>query len=175
MKSAFVFLFAGLILATSLSAEARKRKRRSGLRKWSVSAVNGYTFFQTERPRSKQQAYDGQMKSFFSSLEVARNFGRFEAGARLQFYEEAFVSPFIKLNFIKNTKRRAFIPFMITGLSLSSLTGVYARLGLSLFFKRYFAFSPFVGTYFWYNTRGLSDYSDYNLLINGGASLSLHF
>ena len=182
MKSALVFLFAGLLLAASLSADARKRKkRRSGLRKWSVTAVNGYSFLQTERPRESEKpppAYDGQMKSYFSSLDLARNFGYFEAGARLQFYEEAFVSPFIKWNFIKNTRRRTFIPYMITGLSISSLGGVYARLGLSLFFKRYFALSPFVGTYFWYKMRGeskvLKPYSDYNWLFHGGMSLSIY-
>lgn len=165
------------VLLLSFSADAKKRKRRK-LRKWSIVASNGYTFHQRTSSMSGSEkliAYDGQMKSYFSALEVARNFGRYEVGSRLQFYEEAFVSPFVKVNFIKNYKRKSFVPFMILGVSPSSLAGVYARLGLSLFFKRYFSFSPFLGTYFWFNIRKLSNYRDYNFHLYGGLSLAIHF
>ena len=154
----------------------KKRKRRK-LRKWSIAASNGYTFHQRTASMSGSEkliAYDGQMKSYFSALEVARNYGRYEVGSRIQFYEEAFASPFVKVNFIKNYKRNAFVPFLTVGISPSSLAGVYARLGLNMFFKRYYSFSPFVGTYFWINTRKLSNYQKYNFHLNGGISLAIH-
>ena len=163
------------VLLLSFSADAKEKKRRK-LRKWSVAASNGYTFHQKRSSMSEGEliAYDGQMKSYFSALEVARNFGRYEVGSRIQFYEEAFVSPFIKVNFIKNYKRKSFVPFMILGVSPSSLAGIYARLGLSLFFKRYFSFSPFLGAYAWFNLREVPNYRKYNFHLHGGLSLAIH-
>lgn len=175
-KKFFCFLLITPILLFSFSADAKKRKRRK-LRKWSVAASNGYTFHQRRPSMSGDEkliAYDGQMKSYFSSLEVARNYGRYEVGSRLQFYEEAFVSPFVKLNFIKNYKRNALVPFLILGISPSSLAGAYVRLGLNMFFKRYFSLSPFLGTYFWFNARKLSDYQKHNFHLNVGISLTVH-
>lgn len=175
-KKFLCFLLIIPVLLFSFSADAKRRKRKK-LRKWSVAASNGYTFHQRSSSMlggKNLTAYDGQMKSYFSSLEVARNYGRYEVGSRLQFYEEAFVSPFVKLNFIKNYKRNALVPFLILGISPSSLAGAYFRLGLNLFFKRYFSLSPFLGAYFWYNVRDLDDYQKYNFHLNGGISLTVH-
>lgn len=179
MGKSFYFILVCFCFLISPPSEAKKRRKK--VRKWNVSTSNGYTFWQYKKISSSTSSsgiakrFDGQMNKFFSSIEVARNFGHYEFGGRLQLDGEAFVSPFVKLNFIKNKRRNDFVPFVILGVSPSLLTGFYARAGINLFFKRYFAFSPFVGGYFWVRTGAGSKHGNYNLHANGGFSASLYF
>lgn len=188
MKKKMIFLLGLAFLLSSLPVEAKKRRkrRRKAPRKWSVSVSSGYTFYQKDKKSieitgqgnaTDSSSFDGQMSTFFSSLELARNFGYYEIGGRLQFSKETFFSPFVKWNFIKNKRRKTFIPFLILGVSPASLMGVYGRAGLNLFFNRYFAFSPFVGGFFWFKARRDLPYKakKYNFYFNGGASLNLYF
>ena len=185
MKRKMIFLLS-LAFLFSLPAEAKKRKRRKKLRKWSISVSNGYTFYQKEKnifsgalqvPAPDPSSFDGQMDTFFSSLEIARNFGYYEIGGRLQYSKNSFFSPFVKWNFIKNKRRNDFVPFLILGVSPSALMGFYGRAGLNLFFNRYFAFSPFVGWFFWFKAKRNLSYKPkkHNFYFNGGVSVSLYF
>ena len=171
------FFYAFLIcLAFLMSPPSEAKKRRKKIRKWSVSASNGYTFYRRAKTSfSEADSLDVQMNPFFSYIEMARNFGRYETGLRLQFTKAAFVSPFVKLNFIKNRRKNDFVPFVIFGISPAALTGVYIKAGINLFFKRYLSLSPFVGSYVWFRIRATSDYGKYNWYAHGGLSTSFHF
>ena len=164
-------------------SEAKKRRRKT--KRWSVSVSNGYTFHQraenssskTDKNSSlKTDSLDGKMDPFFSYLEIARNFGHYETGLRLQLSKAAFVSPFVKVNIIKNHRKNDFVPFVVFGISPAILAGFYTKIGINLFFfRRYISLSPFVGGYFWFRTRHGSDYGKYNWYAHGGLSSSFHF
>ena len=156
-------------------SEAKKRRRKT--KRWSVSASNGYTFYQrAKNSESKTDNLDGQMDPFFSYLEVARNFGHYETGLRLQLSKAAFVSPFVKVNIIKNYRKNDFVPFVVFGISPAILAGFYTKIGINLFFfRRYVSLSPFVGGYFWFRTRHASGYGKYHWYVHGGVSTAFHF
>ena len=151
MAKTFSFFLIYLAFLVSPPSEAKKRRRK--IRKWSVSTTNGYTFHQRKKDAGSVSTFGGQMDAFFSSFEMTRNFGHYEVGLRLQQSQAVFASPFVKFNFIKNRRRNDFVPFMILGVSPSALLGVYARVGLNLFFYRYFSLSPFVGSYVWFKNK----------------------
>ena len=166
MKRFFSFFALALfLLAPFESAEAaRKRKRkRQAIRTWSVSVTSGYTFAQRiagKAPRptiAKSTDWnavpEGQMRKFFSSLDLARSFGFYELGGKIQLTGSAFVSPYFKWNMLKNKYRAPIVPSLTFGLVPSHLPGVYLRLSLGLALSRRAMIHPFAGVYGWMKTQ----------------------
>ena len=141
--------------------------------------TNGYTFYELKKSGVEESSatgigVDGQMNTFFSNLEIRRNFGRYEVGGKIQFFDEAFISPFVKINMAKNRSRTGVIPYVTLGVVPAQLTGVYARLGLDLRVNSYFAISPFLGVFSWYKIKN-APYERYNVHVHGGLSTTLYF
>ncbi len=184
-KKIFLF-FTLLTLSFMLPTEASaKKKRRIYKKKWSISLTNGYTAY-THKKGSVQSPtaldeyawgrQEGQMHSFFSSLDIARNFGYYEIGAKIQNLGPAFVSPFFKLNMRKNNSRAKIIPSITLGVVPALTMGSWLRVSLSLALNRYISFTPFGGIYGWYNTKDeAGDYLRWNFHVNGGLSINLYY
>ena len=177
-SSRLTALFAALLLIQGFPAGAKRKARADG-RKWSVSFTNGRTFHNLKEKNSPAvstdlSGYDGQMNPFFSSLEISRNFGYYEIGGRLQVFDYAFVSPFVKINLRKNHLRARLIPSLIFGVVPSPLLGGYARAGLSWFINPYTSFRPFFGIYSWYRRNPHKHYIKFNLHLNFGLTVTVY-
>ena len=164
----------------SLFAPVSEAKKKSKLRKWSLSFVNGTTVWELRKIGatigSDALGTDGQMNASFAYLEFARNFGYYELGGKIQVFRQTFVSPFIKLNFVKNTRKSRFIPFVSLGVVPSHLFGGYGKFGINLFVNRYVALTPFVGAFGWYKIKAsATKYEKHSVHANGGVALSLYF
>ena len=192
MKKALFFMaLAAFLLAPFESSEAAKRKRRKKpIRTWSVSVSSGYNLFKrlsnkAQRPDASKSSQwissspetnirrDGQMHKFFSSLDLARNFGHYELGAKIQFTGEAFVSPFIKWNMTKNRYKTAILPSLTFGVAPSHQFGAYLRLSLGLALNRRAMIHPFLGCYGWFKATKEVISEKWGLYANAGLSLSL--
>ena len=184
-KQLLFFVLFSLCFLAPVESEA-KRKRRFSLRKWSLSFANGYTLGQIKKstksalPGEKiRSAYwtemEGQMHPFFSSLEISRNFGYYEIGAKIQNLGSTFVSPFFKLNFNKNNSKASIIPSLTLGVVPSHLMGSWLRLSLGLSFNSYVSISPFIGAYAWYKINNDGKYEKYNFHFNTGLRINLYY
>ena len=170
------------------SEAARKRKRRKkAIRTWSVSVTSGYTLYQrfaekARRPTNSKAAGwggledrpEGQMHKLFSSLDLARNFGSYELGGKVQLAGHAFVSPFFKWNMAKNRYRTAIVPSLTVGIVPSSLTGVWLRLNLGLAIGRRAMLHPFVGAYGWAKTSKEAVTEKWGVHFNTGMTMSMY-
>ena len=174
----------GMILLVFLSLgfgfeSSGKRKKRKRTAKWSVSISNGYTFYSQKKSSVKGLEFwshlDGQMNTYFSSLEVGRNFGSYEVGGRLQFLGPSFVSPYLKWNIVNKNSRNAFKPSLTFGVVPSHLMGGYVKFNLGLAVNSYFVLNPFVGFYAWYRLKDIMEYEKSNYHVNAGLSLSMYF
>ena len=167
------------------SVESSAKKRRFFKRSLSISLVNGYTFYSSVKrvnvygPKDAGRLISGdsQMYPFFSSLELARNFGRYEIGVRIQNISTTFISPFFKLNFIKNYSKSLIIPSFTIGLVPSYLLGGWLRASLALSLGNYSSLEPFAGLYGWYKIKdqNMSEYEKTSLHFHAGLRINLYF
>ena len=117
------------------------------------------------------------MESVFSALEVSRNFGNYEVGARIQNTFSSFVSPFFKFNFVKNYSNANFVPSLTVGVSPSSLLiGAWTRLGAAFSLNRYLSLEPFAGTYAYYKIEDMKlPYEKSKIYFHAGLRFNLYF
>lgn len=179
MKKHLLFLsLISLCFLAPIDSSARK-KRRVFKRKWSLSLINGYTFYQQKKPSANDPlAWDnleGQMHKFFSALEISRNLGRYEIGAKIQHIGPTFVSPFITWNMNKNNSRASIIPSLSFGVVPSHIMGGWLRLSLGLSLNRYVSLSPFTGVYIWHKIIKDPKYEKYSLHLNTGLKINLYY
>ena len=133
-----------------------RRKKRVFKRKWSISLVNGYNFANYPKGRGSANGPfewkepEGQMHPFFSALEISRNTGFYEMGAKIQHVGPTFVTPFFKWNWNKNNSRSSIIPSLMIGVVPYHLMGGWLRVNLGLSLNRYISIDPFLGVYAWY-------------------------
>ena len=176
MKKNIILITLALVFLMSFQALGAKRKKR----KWSMTVSNGYTFYSMNKIDREGESpehgigTEGQMNFFFSNLELRRNFGNYEVGGKIQLFHEAFISPFIKINFAKNISRTAVIPYLTLGVVPARLTGAYMRFGLDIAINRYFSLGPYVGGYAWHKIKN-SPYERFNVQFNGGLNTTLYF
>ena len=159
------------------------KKKRYSKRALSVSIVNGYSVSSSNKgnnaysPKDAGRLIDGdgQMYPFFSALELARNFGRYEIGARIQNISNTFVSPFFKLNLIKNYSKSIVIPSFTLGFVPSQLLGGWLRGSLAFYLNHHSSLEPFVGFYGWYKIKDLPDYEKSGYHFHAGLRINLYF
>ena len=185
MKKSFLFIaFASLCLLIPVSSEAEKKKRkRTFKRKWSLSVTNGYSFYRYKKGSSQASTdwgyLDGQMHLFFSSLDVSRNFGYYEVGAKIQNSGSTFISPFFTWNLNKNHSKASFVTSLTLGIVPAHLMGSWLRLNFSWYLNRYLSLSPFVGAYTWILVKNSADnsikYEKYNIYSHAGLSIKLYY
>lgn len=173
-------LFLSLISLCFLApVESSAKKKRVFKRKWSLSFSNGYSFYQSKKPSASAPMewgnLDGQMHPFFSAVEISRNMGYYELGAKVQHLGPTFVSPFFKWNLNKNNSRASIIPSITLGVVPAHVMGVWLRVALGLSLNRYMSLSPFVGTYTWYKVKEDEKYEKYNLHLNAGLAINLYY
>ena len=186
-KNRLLFLvFLSLFFLVPFESSAKK-KRRVYKKKWAISFTNGYNIRQIPNRKigirdplelnNKDWGYlEGQMHVFFSSLDISRNFGYYEFGAKIQNLGPTFISPFFKWNLNKNNSRASIIPSVSLGLVPSRIMGAWLRLGLGLSWNPYVSFAPFVGTYAWYKIKEDGGrYEKWALHFNAGLSLVLYY
>jgi len=181
MKLKVLFL---LLISLFYPIDSLAKKKKYSKRAFSLSLVNGYTFYPSRLSSAHsfnlddagQLIYgDGQMYSpFFSSLELARNFGRYELGARIQNISEAFITPFLKWNFIKNHSKYPLIPSLTWGVVPSRLLGSWLRASLALRLSHQSSLEPFLGFYGWYNL-GLIGFEKSGYHFHAGLRINLYF
>ena len=183
-KYILLFISLSLCFLVPIESSARKKRRRVYKKKWSISLTNGYSFYQYEKkgdandPMSIDTNWggqEGQMYSFFSSLDISRNFGYYEVGAKIQNLGPTFVSPFVKINLTKNNSTAKIVPSVTLGVVPSFLAGVWLRAGLGLSLNRYISFTPFVGAYAWHKLKEDPKYEKLNLHVNTGLSINLYY
>ena len=178
-KQITFFLFISLFFIP-LETEAKK-KRKTFQRRWSFSIVNAYGFYNFPNKKGSQRKVfewgdvDGPMHPFFSSLEISRNFGHYELGAKIQDSGSAFVSPFLKWNLNKNKGRNFFVPAVTFGLVPSHIMGAWLRLGTGFSFNSYVSFSPFIGMSAYYKLTEDPKYEKYNIHLNAGLRINLFY
>lgn len=179
MRNPLPGLLAVLIIlcGSGFSADARKRPKN---RTWSLSIASGYTFYNLKEKNSpaastEVSGYDGQMNTYFSALEISRNFGYYEVGGKIQLFDHTFISPFFKFNFFRNHRRARIVPSLTLGVVPSPLWGGYARFGLSWFLNPHFSIRPFCGIYGWSRGKPRKDYIKHNIHINAGIAISIYF
>ena len=159
-------------------ALAKKRKRTP---KWSASVTNGYTFYSDKKFNVDSETvsdwnhFEGQMNTYFSSLDISRNFDRYELGAKIQFMGSTFVSPFFKWNIVKQSKKIRIKPSITLGVVPHSLFGAYLRFNFGINLNRYVTLNPFVGVHGWYKLDDDPKYEKHNYHANAGFSLSLYY
>ena len=186
MKNQILFsLLLSLFFMIPVKSSARKIKTFK--RNWSVSIVNGYSFavypkrkgIQNSKPSKRDpfawEDLEGQMHPFFSSLEISRNMGYYEIGAKIQNLGPTFVSPFFKLNFPKNNSRAVIMPSLTLGIVPSHIMGAWLRVGVSLSLHRYFSIAPFIGVYSWYKIRDDARYEKNGRHWNTGLRINLYY
>lgn len=180
MKKQFLFyLLVSIFLLTPFQVGAKKRKKFQ--KRWSLSVVNAYGFHNfpnkkgSERKPLEWGDLDGPMHPFFSSLEISRNLGYYEIGAKIQDSGPAFVSPFLKWNLIKNKGRKFFIPALTFGVVPSHIMGVWLRLGAGFSLNPYISFSPFIGASAYYKLKDDAKYEKYNIHLNTGLRINLYY
>ena len=176
----FSFLILSLFPINSLA-----KKRRYSKRTLSISVVNAYTFYSVKQENSSAHPPgdpariiegDGQMYLTFSALELARNFGRYEIGARIQNISTNFISPFFKFNFIKNYSKSIVVPSLTLGFVPSRLLGAWSRASLSIYLSHHSTLEPFIGVYSWYKlTDDLSNHIKSNTHFHAGLRINLFF
>ena len=174
-----LFSLVFLCLTPFLKAEAKK-KRKTFPRKWSLSLINGYSFYERKKsnrhdPGTWTDWEDGQTQKFFSALELSRNFGRFEVGAKIQNTKHTFISPFLKWNLNKNLSRARIIPSVTVGLVPSILLGMWMRASLGLSISRYMSLEPFIGAYAWSKIKDQPDYEKYSWHLHSGLKINLYY
>ena len=176
MKKIFLFfIFVSLCFLSPVESSAKKR--RVFPRKWSLSLINGYSFYEhkTSAENPLSLGVEG-INRFFSSLEISRNFGYYEIGARIQHSDSLpFVSPFLKWNGNKNNSKAHIVPSLTWGIVPSHLMGSWLRLGLALSLNPYVSISPFMGVYTWYKIKDDPKYNKYNFYLNAGLRINLYY
>ncbi|MCY4321561.1 MAG: hypothetical protein OXC37_04045 [Bdellovibrionaceae bacterium] len=181
MKKLFLFFLIFVVLSPFNIAEAQtKKSRKVFLRKWSLSLVNGYSFYSLKKsnikkPFSLTDWEDGQTQEFFSALELARNFGLFEIGAKIQNTKQTFISPFLKLNSSKNYSNKNILGSLTFGFTPSILMGAWLRASLSLSVNKYLSLEPFMSIYAWHKIKEHPEYADQNLHLNTGLKINLYY
>jgi len=179
-------LLLSLLIVIPVESSA-KRRIKTSTRKWSVSIVNGYSFavspkrkgIQNSKP-SKRDPFvwedpDGQMHPFFSSLEISRNMGYCEIGAKIQNLGPTFISPFFKLNFPKNNSRAVIMPSLTLGIAPSHIMGAWLRLGIGSSFHRYVSITPFIGVFSWRKIQDDARYEKNGRHCNTGLKINLYY
>ena len=180
MQKQFLFVLLLSILFTPLETEAKK-KRRKFQRRWSFSIVNAYGFYNLPNKKISQRKVfdwgdvDGPMHPFFSSLEISRNLGRYEIGAKIQDSGPAFVSPFLKWNLKKNKGKTFLVPAITFGLVPSHIPGIWLRLGIGFSLNSYISFSPFLGISAYYKLKEDPKYEKYHTNLNVGLRINLYY
>lgn len=180
MKLRFLFF---LMISLFYPIDSFAKKKRYSKRAFSISLVNAYTFHSSNQssnvygPKDAGRLIDGdgQMYSVFSALELARNFGRFELGARIQNISKTFVSPFLKWNLIKNYSKSPVIPSFTLGVVPSELLGSWLRAGLAFKLSHYSSMEPFIGCYGWYKLTDLPNYEKSGYHFHTGLRINLYF
>ena len=188
-----IFLCALCPLAFT-SLRAFSKDKEAG---WSFSLVSGYTVKSPRKSFSLVSGYivksprksvglslsdwtggDGQMRQFFSALEIARLLGRYEVGARIQNIGPTFITPFMKVNFRKGGRSRRFAlrPSLSFGLVPFSIMGFWSRAELEIALRQELGISPFVGLYSFIKIVEDPRYEDViPLFANVGIRLSLYY
>ena len=182
MKLKFLFF---LMISLFYPIDSFAKKKRYSKRAFSISLINAYTFHSSNNPSSNVYgpkdagqliAGDGQMYPVFSALELARNFGRFELGARIQNTFKTFVSPFLKWNLIKNYSRYPIIPSFTLGVVPSQLLGSWLRVSLAFKLSHHSSLEPFIGSYGWYKlSANLPEYEKSGYHFHTGLRINLYF
>ena len=182
MKQPFgLFLLFFFLLAPLSEIEAKKRKRRVFPRKWSLSLVNAYHLYakskksNIEIPNTLTDWEDGQTQILFSALELSRNFGHYEIGAKIQNTKHTFLSPFVKWNLNKNYSRAGIVPSLTVGVVPSILMGAWIRASLGFSVNRYMSLEPFIGGYAWRKIKESAKYEPSNLHFNAGLRINLYY
>ena len=185
MKKLFVFI---ALICCLAPLESSAKKRRVFKRKWSLSLTNGYSLFSlpnskaSSRFSTEEGNIEGQMNPFFSSLDISRNMGYYEIGAKIQSSGPAFVSPFFKWNLIKNNSRAGLVPSLSFGIVPAHIFGFWFRLGFALSLNRYISLTPFIGSYGFYKIKDDENavqngaiYQKYNIHFNSGLRVNLYY
>lgn len=173
-------LFLTLITFCFLApVESLAKRKKVFKRKWAFSITNAYTFDSLKKTTSandpfKWEDLEGQMQSFFSALEISRNMGSYEVGAKIQHKGIAFVSPFFKWNINKNNSRSSVVPAITLGVVPSHIMGGWLRLELAVSLNRYVSLAPFIGSYAWYEIKDSPQYEKYDAHFNVGLKISLY-
>ena len=179
LKKLFFYSLFALCLCALIPVESSAKRRLYKKKKWSLSVTTGYTLYRknkgSQRALFSWEDQEGQMHEFFSSLDIARNFGYYEIGAKIQNTGVAFVSPFFKWNVNKNTAKASIIPSVTVGIVPANTMGAWLRVNLSLALNRYVSFTPFVGAYTWYRIKNDPKYEKGNFLVNTGLSINLYY
>ena len=181
MKQQFLlFSLIFLFLAPFSQLEAKKRKRKVFPRKWSLSLVNAYSFHEKGKsnigePGTWTDLEDGQTQKFFSALELSRNFGQYEVGAKIQNTKHTFISPFLKWNLNKNYSRASIVPSFTVGVTPSILMGAWLRAGLGLSINRYMSLEPIIGAYAWTKIKDHPKYEKYGWHLHAGLRINLYY
>lgn len=181
IKKQLIFcLLISLSLFMPFKTEAKK-KRKKNPRKWSLSIVNAYGFYNFPNKKGSQRQVlewgdvDGPMHPFFSSLEISRNFGYYEAGARIQDSGPVFVSPFFKWNVFKNKGRPFLVPAVTFGLAPSHIMGIWLRISTGFSLNSYISLEPFIGASAYYKLKEDPKYEKYNIHLNTGLRINLYY
>ena len=178
MKKQILFLIL-ITFCFLIPVESSAKKRRVFKRKWSISLANGYSYYWLKKASVRKTTewgdLEGQMHLFFSALEISRNMGYYEIGAKIQHLGPTFVSPFFKVNLNKNNSRAFIIPSLTVGVVPSHVMGVWLRLSLALSLNRYMSIAPFAGTYAWYKLKDDAEYEKFNIHLNAGLKINLYY
>ena len=178
MKKQILFLIL-ITFCFLVPVESSAKKRRVFKRKWSISLVNGYSYYWQKKASGRKITewgdLEGQMHPFFSALEISRNMGYYEIGAKIQHLGPTFVSPFLKWNWNKNNSRASIIPSLTVGVVPSHIMGVWLRLNLALSLNRYMSIAPFAGAYAWYKFKDDPLYEKSSLHLNAGLRINFYY
>ena len=180
MKFQFLLFLSFFLFLTSIPEATARKKRKRISRQWSISLVNGYSLYHkrksnTEKPHTLTDWEDGQTQKLFSALELSRNFGHFEVGAKIQNTKNSFISPFIKWNLNRNFSRAGIVPSFTLGVTPSILMGVWARASLGVSVNRYMSLEPFLGAYAWHKIIDEPKYAKNNWHLNFGLRINLYY
>ena len=158
-----------------------KLKKKTFPRKWSISSVNGYTFYNGYNQKSGsaepyEWAYvEGKMHPYFSALEIARIQGWYDFGIRIQNTGFLFVSPFFTWNLRKNHTRIRVLPSLTLGVVPSHILGAWLRFSLGFGISRHVSLAPFLSFMYWTKVGEDPDYEKRDSHAHLGLQLLLYY
>ena len=178
MKKQLLFLSFMSLCFLLPSHSSFAKKKRVFKKNWSFSIVNGYTFHQQKKASARDVTewgdLEGQMHPFFSSLEISRNLGYYEIGAKIQNLGPTFISPFFKWNWRKNNSKASIVPALTLGFVPSHIMGSWLRMEVGLSLNSYVSIAPFAGVFAWYKIKDDAKYEKHNFHLNAGLRISLY-
>ena len=174
-----LFILFSICFLSPVKSEAQK-KRKVFPRKWSLSLVNAYRIHgYPEKPSGKSPFdwgdVDGPMHLSFSALEISRNFGYYEIGAKIQNSGPAFVSPFFKWNANKNNSKALLTPSVTVGVVPTHILGIWLRLSYDMSLNSYISIAPFIAAAGYYEIKDIPKYAEKSIYFNAGIRINLYY